>query len=33
VREYVQHVIEKLDEVGLLLIEERGVLRGGGLML
>ena len=33
VRMYVQHVIEKLDEVGLLLIEERGVLRGGGLML
>jgi len=33
VREYVQHVIEKLDEVGLLLIEERGVLRGGGVML
>jgi len=33
VREYVQHVIEKLDEVGLLLIEEQTVLRGGGLML
>jgi len=32
VREYVQHVIEKLDEVGLLLIEG-GVLRGGGVML
>ena len=30
VREYVQHVIAKLDEVGLLLIEERTVLIGGG---
>ena len=30
VREYVQCVIAKLDEVGLLLIEERTVLIGGG---
>jgi len=32
VRRYVQYVIEKLDEVGLLLIEERTVLRGGGII-
>jgi len=32
VRKYVQYVIEKLDEVGLLLIEERTVLRGGGII-
>jgi len=32
VRRYVQYVIEKLDEVGLLLIEERTVLRGGGMI-
>ena len=32
VRRYVQYVIEKLDEVGLLLIEEHTVLRGGGLV-
>ena len=32
VREYVQHVIEKLDEVGLLLIEEDTVLKGGGIL-
>jgi len=32
VREYVQTVIEKLDEVGLLLIEERTILRGGGML-
>ena len=31
-REYVQRVIEKLDEVGLLLIEERTILRGGGIL-
>jgi len=32
VRRYVQYVIEKLDEVGLLLIEERTVLEGGGIL-
>ena len=32
VRRYVQYVIEKLDEVGLLLVEERTVLRGGGII-
>ena len=32
VRQYVQYVIEKLDEVGLLLIEEQTVLRGGGMI-
>ncbi|UYL64913.1 MAG: hypothetical protein EJNHJLOP_00024 [Methanophagales virus PBV082] len=32
VRRYVQFVIEKLDEVGLLLIEEHTVLRGGGMI-
>jgi len=32
VRKYVQHVIAKLDEVGLLLIEEQTVLRGGGMI-
>jgi len=32
VRRYVQYVIAKLDEVGLLLIEERTVLRGGGMI-
>jgi len=32
VRRYVQYVIEKLDEVGLLLIEEHVVLKGGGLV-
>ena len=32
VRRYVQYVIEKLDEVGLLLIEERVVLEGGGIL-
>jgi len=32
VRRYVQYVIEKLDEVGLLLIEEHTVLKGGGVM-
>ena len=32
VRQYVQFVIEKLDEVGLLLIEEHTVLRGGGMI-
>jgi len=33
VRRYVQFVIEKLDEVGLLLIEEHTVLKGGGMMI
>ncbi len=33
VRRYVQYVIEKLDEVGLLLIEEHTVLKGGGMMI
>jgi len=33
VRRYVQFVIEKLDEVGLLLIEEHTVLKGGGMMV
>ena len=32
VREYVQKVIEKLDEVGLLLVEERTIMRGGGML-
>ncbi len=32
VRNYIQHVIAKLDEVGLLLIEEQTVLRGGGMI-
>jgi len=32
VRRYVQYVIEKLDEVDLLLIEEHTVLKGGGVM-
>jgi len=32
VRKYVQYVIAKLDEVGLLLIEEHTVLKGGGLV-
>ena len=32
VRKYVQYVIAKLDEVGLLLIEEHTVLKGGGMI-
>jgi len=32
VRKYVQCVIAKLDEVGLLLIEEHTVLKGGGMI-
>ena len=32
VRAYVREVVEKLNEVGLLLVEEHRVLRGGGLV-
>ncbi len=32
VREYIQCVIDKMDEVGLLLVEEQSVLKGGGIV-